>query len=99
MSHPCPRACASCRAPLEPVQQFRFLFETDAEGPTTLPALRHLPRANGRPVPVCSKCQERAEAAPPRLASRPAPRTGVRMAVGVLSVAVIVNFFLFRQPS
>ncbi|VTT96871.1 unnamed protein product [Gemmataceae bacterium] len=99
MSHSCPRACACCGAPLEPVQQFRFLFETDADGPTTLPELRHLPRANGRPVPVCATCQARAAAAPPRQRPAPAARTGVRAAVGVLSVAVIVNFFLFRQSS
>ncbi|WP_439622726.1 hypothetical protein [Gemmata sp.] len=98
MSHSCPRACACCGAPLEPVQQFRFIFETDADGPTTLPELRHLPRANGRPVPVCASCQARAKAAPHRPPA-PAARTGVRTAVGVLSFAVIVNFFLFRQSS
>lgn len=97
MSHPCPRTCACCGAPLEPVQQFRFLFETDADGPSAPPALRHLPRANGRPVPVCATCQD--HAARPRREARPAPATGVRLAVGVLSVAVLVNFFLFRQSS
>lgn len=52
--------CASCRRPLEPVQEFRFLVES-------------------RPRPLCKACQ-----------AKPAARSGVLTAAGVLGVGWLV---------
>src|SRR5205823_6406316 len=50
--------CACCEGPLEPVQQLRFLVETDnLDDPAFLARIRSMPAVNGRPVPVCKACQ------------------------------------------
>ena len=51
--------CQFCSAPLEPVQEFRYLVETAtaADAPGHLDRIRALPHAAGRPLRVCKGCQ------------------------------------------
>lgn len=51
--------CQFCSAPLEPVQEFRYLVETAtaADAPGHLDRIRALPHAAGRPLAVCKSCQ------------------------------------------
>lgn len=90
-----PRPCASCRSPLEPAQEFRFLVETaNLDNPGYLAFIRRLPASQGKPVPVCAACQVRIEAAPrPGAKSNPV-RTGVLAAVGLLSVGWVIQNLL-----
>jgi hypothetical protein len=84
------RRCACCSGALEPAQQLRFLVETDTlDDPGYLARIRRLPTRNGRPVPVCTGCQARIEAAPPRPA-----RAGVLAAVGILSAGWLIQTLL-----
>lgn len=86
MTHPCP--CARCSAPLEPVQQFRFLVETATlDEPAHLARIRRLPAANGRPLPVCKACQ--AALAAPTRPSRAKPITSVLGVFGALSLGLL----------
>lgn len=77
---PKPRPCACCAAPLEPVQEFRYLVESE-----TLDAPAYL--ASIRRMPVCLACQARF--------ARPRPvRAGVVAAVGILSVGWVMTALL-----
>ncbi|HUR55746.1 MAG TPA: hypothetical protein VMZ71_16535 [Gemmataceae bacterium] len=83
-----PRPCACCNAPLEPAQEFRFLVESETlDAPAYLAAIRRMPAANGRPVPVCEACQ--AKLAAPRLV-----RAGVAAAVKILSIGWVMTTLL-----
>jgi len=83
-----PRPCACCRAPLEPVQEFRFLVESESQNePALLAAIRRMPSANGCPVPVCAACQARGPVRRP-------VRAGVLAAVGVLSIGWVMTALL-----
>lgn len=82
---PKPRPCACCAAPLEPVQELRYLVESETlDQPAYLESIRRMPSAGGRPVAVCAACQERL--------ARPRPvRSGVVAAVGILSVGWVMT--------
>jgi hypothetical protein len=82
---PKPRPCACCQSPLEPVQEFRFLVESETQtDPAFLAAIRRMPSSNGRPVPVCAACQA-------RLAVPRPVRAGVVAAVKILSVGWVMT--------
>ena len=99
VSQPC--RCVSCSAPLEPVQELRFLVESaNLDDPATLARIRTLPSVRGRPVPVCKACQARIEGTPRRPVARPHPlRTGVIAAVGLLSVGWLFQHLLLGPPA
>jgi hypothetical protein len=95
--------CQFCAGTLEPVQQLRFLVETDTlDDPTHLARIRGLPAAaNGKPLRVCRSCQTALEAHPIRFRVaverahvRRQLRTGMVAAVGVLSVGWFLTTFL-----
>jgi hypothetical protein len=91
--------CACCSDPLEPAQELRFLVETaNLDNPSYLAHIRRLPAFKGRPVPVCSACQKKIEAAPHRFTLVPARvtalRNGVLAAIGLLSVGWLVQNLL-----
>ena len=54
-----PCLCQFCQRKLEPVQEFRFLVETQMLGdPGCLERFRQLPAdRNGKPLQVCQGCQ------------------------------------------
>lgn len=88
----CP--CQFCAAPLEPVQEFRYLVEraTAADDPAHLSRIRELPHANGRPLRVCKGCQGEIRVHPGRFlraveraAARREVHSGV-LAAGLLSL-------------
>jgi hypothetical protein len=82
---PKPRPCACCRTPLEPVQEFRFHVESESlDAPAFLAAIRRMPSANGRPLPVCAACQA-------RLAAPRPVRAGVAAAVKILTVGWVMT--------
>lgn len=85
--------CQFCPAPLEPVQEFRYLVETAALGdPGPLALARTLPAANGRPLRVCRRCQDEFAAQPGRfrvVAEKPA-RVGLLAAAGMLSLGFVL---------
>ena len=57
--------CQFCREPLEPVQELRYLVETQfLEEPEALRRLRLLPDVDGKPLRVCKACQRSIEADP-----------------------------------
>jgi hypothetical protein len=83
-----PRPCACCNAPLEPVQEFRILVESETlDNPAFLAAIRRMPAANGRPLPVCASCQAKLSAPRP-------VRAGVVAAVKILSVGWVMTALL-----
>jgi hypothetical protein len=97
--------CAACASPLEPAQQLRFLVETDnLDNPAFLARIRTLPSIDGKPIPVCSACQKKIEAAPRRNAKPQATpfvkkqvKAPLSLAVGLLgvfSVGVLLGAFL-----
>lgn len=86
--------CQFCAAPLEPVQEFRFLVETAtaADAPVHLERIRALPHAAGRPLCVCKGCQSEIRVRPARFvralrraAAQPAVPSGV-LTAGLLSL-------------
>lgn len=88
------RRCQFCAAPLEPVQEFRYLVETATlDEPTHLARIRALPSDRGRPLRVCGGCQRAMAAHPARfravLARREA-RAGLLAAVAALSLGLVV---------
>jgi hypothetical protein len=89
--------CACCARPVELVQEFRFLVESDnLDNPVHLARIRQLPAANGRPVPVCKSCQTLVESAPVRPIVRPSSlRVGVLATIGLLSVGWVMQTLLF----
>jgi hypothetical protein len=89
--------CQFCTAPLEPVQEFRFLVETATatEDPAYLPAIRALPHADGRPLRVCKGCQGEIRVHPGRFLHaleravfRREVRSGMLAAAGLLSLGL-----------
>lgn len=89
--------CQFCAAPLEPVQEFRYLVETAtaAESPGHLERIRALPHAAGRPLRVCKGCQGHMRVHPgpflralERAAVRRETRAGMLAAAGLLSLGV-----------
>jgi hypothetical protein len=94
----CP--CRLCGRQLEPAQQLRFHFETEARSnPTYLAMVRELPHVRGTPLRVCQGCQAQLEARP-RLAHRAAPadrgdfRSAALAAVGVVAVGWVFRALL-----
>jgi hypothetical protein len=85
----------SCRNPLEPAQELRFLVETsNLDNPEYLARIRRLPARNGKPLPVCKRCQTLAETAP--TPARPQP-TANPIHVGLLAVAALLSLdWLFK---
>lgn len=82
---PKPRPCACCHSPLEPVQEFRFLVESEMQtDPAFLAMIRRMPSNHGRPVPVCAACQV-------RLAAPRPVRAGVVAAVKIVSVGWVMT--------
>ena len=83
--------CACCDGRLEPVQQLRYLVETDTlDNPAYLSRIRALPAVNGKPLPVCKACHLQLEADP---TAKPVSRP---LAAGLLGVfgAVSVGWLL-----
>jgi hypothetical protein len=87
--------CQFCAAPLEPVQEFRYLVETAtaAEDPAYLTNIRALPAAGGRPLRVCKGCQGEIRVHPGRFLHaleravfRREVRSGMLAAAGLLSL-------------
>jgi hypothetical protein len=92
--------CACCKGALEPVQQLRFLVETDTlDNPAHLARIRALPSVNGKPVPVCKACHAKIAATPPRPRT-PKPRApfppDLLGALGALSLGLLVSLFSDR---
>ena len=84
--------CVCCDNPLEPVQQLRFLVETDnLDNPSYLNRIRALPSVNGKPVPVCKVCQAQLESHPTALKPRPKAPLSLLGALGALSIGLIVG--------
>jgi hypothetical protein len=55
--------CQICKSKLEPVQELRYLVETQCLGePAVLNDFRQLPDVNGHPLRVCKSCQQTIEA-------------------------------------
>ncbi len=95
--------CQFCAAPLEPVQEFRYLVETATavEAPGSLARIRAMPHANGRPLRVCKACQGAIAVHPgrylhalERAVIRRELRSGVLAAAGLLSLGWLVTAFL-----
>ncbi|HJZ59409.1 MAG TPA: hypothetical protein VKE74_30975 [Gemmataceae bacterium] len=95
--------CQFCGANLEPVQELRFLVETETlDNPAHLNRIRRLPAAaDGRPLRVCKTCQSQLEANPARFhaaveqaRSRRQFRTGMLAAVGILSAGWFLSVLL-----
>ena len=95
--------CQFCSANLEPVQELRFLVETETlDDPVHLNRIRRLPvAANGRPLRVCKTCQSQMETNPARFRAaveqaciRRQLRTGMLAAVGILSAGWFLNMLL-----
>jgi hypothetical protein len=91
--------CQFCTAPLEPVQEFRYLVETAtaAESPGHLDYIRALPHAAGRPLRVCKGCHAQMRVHPgqflralERAALRRETRSGMIAAAGLLSLGCFV---------
>jgi hypothetical protein len=89
----CP--CQFCAAPLEPVQEFRYLVETAtaADDPVHIERIRALPHAAGRPLRVCKGCQGAIRVHPGRFlraveraAVNREARAGMLAAAGLLSL-------------
>jgi hypothetical protein len=87
--------CQFCAAPLEPVQEFRYLVETAtaADNPAHLSRIRELPHAGGRPLRLCKGCQGEIRVHPGRFLHaveravfRREVRSGVLAAAGLLSL-------------
>ncbi|HVL11204.1 MAG TPA: hypothetical protein VM529_01475 [Gemmata sp.] len=94
--------CVCCRRSLEPAQELRFLVETATlDDPAYLAGIRRLPANRaGRPVPVCSACQQLVESAPRPAHPRPhAARTGVLATIGLLSVGWLFQTLLLGPRS
>jgi len=93
--------CACCDGALEPVQQLRFLVETDTlDNPVHLARIRTLPVVNGKPLPVCKACQTRIESEP-KQTEKPKPKlrtSGLLGALGALSVGLLIGS-LFNSRS
>lgn len=84
--------CSSCRGPLEPAQQLRFLVETDnLDNPAYLARIRTLPSKDGRPLPFCKACQTDLEANPRPLTKPNLARSGLIGALGAVSVALLLG--------
>ncbi|MFO0799957.1 MAG: hypothetical protein U0804_21000 [Gemmataceae bacterium] len=84
--------CQFCAAPLEPVQEFRYLVETATDDPVHLNRIRALPHAAGRPLRVCKGCQAAIRVHPERFRRamlRPDVPAGV-LAAGLLSLGLFV---------
>lgn len=90
---PKPFRCVSCTHPLEPVQELRFLVESEnLENPAYLASIRRLPTVKGRPIPVCKTCQAQIDSTHHRpTASRP---SAVLAVVGILSVGWFLQTLL-----
>jgi hypothetical protein len=87
-----PCLCACCSNPIEPAQEFRFLVESDnLDDPNYLARIRRLPAANGRPVPVCLSCQERARTLSMNHLDRAPLRSGMLAVLGLLTVGWLVQ--------
>lgn len=90
--------CQFCSQKLEPVQEFRFLVETETlDNPTHLNRIRQLPATvNGKPLRVCHSCQTAMERQPARFRVA-VERAHVRqqLRVGVLAAFGILSFGLF----
>lgn len=90
-----PFRCVCCDNPLEPVQQLRFLVETDnLDNPSYLNRIRALPSVHGRPVPVCKACQAHLESHPVALKPKPRKKVAPLSLLGVfgaLSIGVLVG--------
>ena len=89
----CP--CQFCAAPLEPVQEFRYLVETATavDAPGHLDHIRALPHAAGRPLRVCKGCQGQMRVHPGRFlraleraAVHREARAGMLAAAGLVSL-------------
>ena len=88
--------CQFCAAPLEPVQEFRYLVETATlDEPAHLARIRVLPSTDGRPLRVCQRCQgemrvhpRRFRLALERAGFRREVRAGVFAAAGLLSLGL-----------
>jgi hypothetical protein len=87
--------CQFCAAPLEPVQEFRYLVETAtaADNHAHLSHIRELPHAAGRPLRVCKGCQGEIRVHPGRFLHaleravfRREVRSGMLAAAGLLSL-------------
>ena len=92
--------CQFCAAPLEPVQEFRYLVETaTTDEPVHLARIRALPSNNGRPLRVCKGCQGEMRAHPVRYRLA-LERAGFRREVrsGVLAAAGLLSLGLFFVP-
>src|SRR5205807_2167066 len=83
--------CWCCQGPVEPVQQLRYLVETDnLNDPAYLARIRVLPTVNGKPIPVCKSCHARIERVPPRPTAKPQlPK--LLGALGALSVGLLLS--------
>ncbi len=90
--------CQFCTAPLEPVQEFRYLVESATlDEPVHLDRIRALPSAGGRPLRVCKDCQGEMRTHPVRFrlaleraGFRREVRSGVLAAAGLLSLGLFV---------
>lgn len=82
----CP--CRLCNRRLDPAQQLRFHFETEAQtSPAYLELIRELPHVNGMPLRVCRGCQEMLERRPRVVrADRREFRSAVLATLGVVAV-------------
>ena len=78
------------------LSSLRFLVESDnLDNPSFLARIRMMPSVRGKPVPVCSSCQAKIEAAPRRVAKpQAAPVSLVLGFLGVLSVSVLLGSLL-----
>ena len=95
--------CQFCNHPLEPVQEFRFLVESETLAePAYLSRIRRLPAtADGKPLRVCDRCQSQLEARPvqfrdavERAAARRQLRSGMLAAVGLYSAGWMLGTIL-----
>ena len=95
--------CQFCAAPLEPVQEFRFLVETAtaADDPAHLVRIRAMPHTRGRPLRVCKGCHGEIAVHPGRFLHvlerslfRREVRSGMLAAAGLLSLGWFFSTFL-----
>lgn len=96
-------SCYCCRGPLEPVQQLRFLVETDTlNEPAHLARIRVLPSISGKPLPVCKACQPHFKAAPRPTVKPVRPAATPKLprllgALGALSVGLVLTNLLMPR--